>query len=300
MALNPYSHAQSSFISEKPSGDAVKPILPIPVTIPTLQTQLNHWNSSSLPSDTSRGYNDPTRFVASWLPLRNESSHLDVNSKEVTAFMSQNYLDNSAKTNFLSQTLKDNQAIVGEAQRLLLSLLKDILGSAKHVMFFEIATYENKGDPAISVGETLLLRKLNVTVVYYCDGRHCTQKNVNRAQRLSTKYPPGDLVILMQGGGNLVGYHAVDKIRERILNAFPDRTKVLFSQSIWLHGNNTNDLIDSRKIYSNRTNFIMFLRDEQTLRIAKENFKGIKHVLAPDMAFGIGMLPRQMPPGMYE
>ena len=40
----------------------------------------------------------------------------------------------------------------------------------------------------------------------------------------------------------------------------------------------------------------MFLRDHQSLRIAKENFKGIKHILMPDLAYNIGMMSRQLPP----
>ncbi|XP_059158150.1 uncharacterized protein LOC131942345 [Physella acuta] len=40
----------------------------------------------------------------------------------------------------------------------------------------------------------------------------------------------------------------------------------------------------------------MFIRDKQSLAIAKENFKGVKMFLAPDMAFGIGHVPRMLPP----
>ena len=96
--------------------------------------------------------------------------------------------------------------------------------------------------------------------------------------------------------GNLVGYHAVDYIRERVINAFPDRLKILFSQSIWLAGASARDLEHSKQIYSNRTNLIMYLRDRQSLGIAQEHFKGTRHLLMPDMAFNIGMTARQLPP----
>ncbi|XP_005103733.1 pyruvyl transferase 1 [Aplysia californica] len=217
-------------------------------------------------------------------------------SKDIEDFLSLRLLDHPLETDVLSKTLKSNEALILEAQRILLSMLRDLLGKARHVMLFEIATYSNKGDPAISVGEAMLLRKLNVTVVYYCETHHCTAESVERARKISESYEQDELVILMQGGGNLVGYHGMDIIRERVLDAFPTRTKVLFSQSIWLNKFNHQSLKHCQKIYSNRTNFVMFLRDRQSLGIAQENFKGIKHVLAPDMAFGIGMLPRQLPP----
>ncbi|XP_012941009.1 uncharacterized protein LOC101845863 [Aplysia californica] len=223
-----------------------------------------------------------------------KSSTMD--SKDVEDFLSLRLLDHPLETDVLSKTLKSNEALILEAQRILLNMLRDLLGKARHVMLFEIATYSNKGDPAISVGEAMLLRKLNVTVVYYCETKHCTAESVERARKISESYEQDELVILMQGGGNLVGYHNVDLVRERVLNAFPTRTKVLFSQSIWLNKFNNESLLHCQKIYSNRPNFVMFLRDRQSLGIAQENFKGIKHVLAPDMAFGIGMLPRQLPP----
>ncbi|XP_012943188.1 uncharacterized protein LOC101863844 [Aplysia californica] len=214
----------------------------------------------------------------------------------VETFKTWRLLEHPTHTDFLSHTLTDNRAVVGEAQRVLLNLLSDIIGSASHVMLMEIATYENKGDPAIATGEVMLLRKLNKTVVYYCETHTCTNGNLNYALKIDSRYAAGDLVVLMQGGGNLVGYQSNDVVRRRVLERFPHRKLVLLSQSIWIHPKNHAHLQECRKIYSNRPNLIMLLRDRQSFALARQHFNGTRLVLAPDMAFGIGLIPRQLPP----
>ena len=217
-------------------------------------------------------------------------------SAENKKFLTKRLVDFPTETDFLAKQLRDTKSIVAENQRIHENVLRDLIGNARHVMLFEIATYENKGDPAITVGETLLFRKMNLTMVYYCSTWKCTDAAMKHAKKIEEKYAKGDLVVFMQGGGNLVGYHSADFIRERVLNTFPDRLKILFSQSIWLHKNSAKDLKSCEKIYSNRPNFVLYSRDRQTLRIAQEHFKGIKHILMPDMVWNIGMVPRQLPP----
>ena len=207
-----------------------------------------------------------------------------------------NLLQHPTQTDFLTHELTTNQEIVSEAQRVLLNLLSNAIGSARHVMLMEIATYENKGDPAITVGEVMLLRKLNKTVVYYCETHKCTENNLDYSLQIDKQYDTNDLVILMQGGGNLVGYEWNDQIRNSVIKRYPHRKLVLLSQSIWINSRNHAHLQECVKIYSNRQNLIMFLRDRQSLAIARQYFPGTETVLAPDMAFGIGALPRLLPP----
>ncbi|KAH9493136.1 hypothetical protein Btru_022442 [Bulinus truncatus] len=99
-----------------------------------------------------------------------------------------------------SKTLTTNVEIIEEAQRVLINLLTDLIGPIKHVMLMEIATYENKGDPAIAAGEIMLLRKMNKTIVYYCETFSCSQEHHIRQQiAISKNYTKDNLVILMQG-----------------------------------------------------------------------------------------------------
>ncbi|CAG5131924.1 unnamed protein product, partial [Candidula unifasciata] len=219
---------------------------------------------------------------------------------EMREFLSWRLVDHPEDTDKRSKTLTTNKEIVEEAQRILVNLMQDLLGKAKNVMLIDIPVHENKGDPAIAAGEILLLEKLNKSIVFHCQTHACNRSlGLKEAIKVNRRYPNGDLVILMHGGGNIIGYPVVDHLRRKYIEAFPDRKVIIFSQSIWLYGNYSKELEFARVTYSNRSNLVIFLRDRQSLEIAKNNFKGVKLILAPDLAFCIGMIPRQMPP-LYD
>ncbi|XP_059165185.1 uncharacterized protein LOC131947843 [Physella acuta] len=216
---------------------------------------------------------------------------------EPEEFLSLRLLQRPLETNTRAVTLRKTHDLVNEIQRVLINLLTDVIGNASHVMLMEIATYENKGDPAITAGEVMLLRKMNKRIVYYCETFKCKRpEEMALARNISRRYDVTDLVILMQGGGNLVGYPFVDTVRESILNQFPTHRAILLSQSIWLHPGSEDSLANSSRIYSNRSSLYMFIRDRQSLEIARTHFHGVHLILAPDMAFGLGSMPRVMPP----
>ncbi|CAG5126916.1 unnamed protein product [Candidula unifasciata] len=216
---------------------------------------------------------------------------------DMRKFLTRRLVEIPEDTDRRAKVLTSNKQVVEEAQRIHVNLFQDLLGKAKHVMLIELATYKNKGDPAIGVGEIMLLRRLNVTVVFYCCTDTCGLKDTLREARdVNEKYAKDELIILLQGGGNFVGYNSADALREKYISAFRKRRIILFSQSIWLHGDNQKELEYPVRVYSNRSNLIILLRDRQSLEIAKANFKGVQLILAPDMAFSIGMVPRQLLP----
>ncbi|XP_059158139.1 uncharacterized protein LOC131942337 [Physella acuta] len=187
--------------------------------------------------------------------------------------------------------------VIEENQRILLNLLSNILGKTPYVMLMDIPSHKNKGDSAITVGEVMIIKKLRKRILFYCETYDCAQdRYLERAISISKKFSVNEIAILLHGGGNLVGYDSIDVLREKILNTFPEHKIVLLSQSIWLHDNYTEHLEFCSQVYSNRSNLSIFLRDKQSLAIAQENFKDVKLFLAPDMAFGIGHVPRILPP----
>ncbi|KAI8787247.1 pyruvyl transferase 1 [Biomphalaria glabrata] len=219
---------------------------------------------------------------------------------KLAEFLTWRLVDHPYETDMRAKNLTTHAEIIQESRRVLINLLTDLIGPIQNVMLLEIATYSNKGDPAIAAGEVMLLREMNKTIVYYCETHSCNKKkNMLLEKSISDNFTKDNLVILMQGGGNVIGYQSIDQIRSLIMDRYPEHRKILLSQSIWLNKNSNNSLISARIIYSNRTNLTMFLRDRQSLEIAKHSFQGVKLILAPDMAFGLGALPRQMPP-MYD
>ncbi|XP_050388402.1 uncharacterized protein LOC126807697 [Patella vulgata] len=47
-----------------------------------------------------------------------------------------------------------------------------------NVMLLDIALHENKGDPAITIGEMTLIKRMNKTLVYYCDFNICKNNHL--------------------------------------------------------------------------------------------------------------------------
>ncbi|KAH9493127.1 hypothetical protein Btru_022418 [Bulinus truncatus] len=215
---------------------------------------------------------------------------------KLAEFLTWRLVDHPEETDLRSKTLTMNVEIIEEAQRVLINLLTDLIGPIKHVMLMEIATYQNKGDPAISAGEVMLLRKMNLTIVYYCETSTCNSiEHMKKEEVISKNFTKDTIAILMQGGGNLVGNSSSDETREKIMNRYPEHRIILLSQSILLH-TSSESLMKAQKIYTNRTNISIFLRDRQSLEIAKKHFHGVRLILAPDLAFGLGKLPRQLAP----
>ncbi|XP_059159893.1 uncharacterized protein LOC131943696 [Physella acuta] len=228
----------------------------------------------------------------------NVTSHVtsDQHQREITLpeFLSWNLTEHPYETNLLASRLTKHEDIVSEAQRVLMNILSELTRGADHVMLMEIAVYENKGDPAISAGEVFLLKKLNKTIIYYCSTFECTDNNLDKAVNISNMYPPHKLVIFMQGGGNIAMYPAVDLIRRSVIQRFSKFRMVVFSQSVYYHFK--EDILRCQKIYSNVTNLTMLIRDKQSYGLAKSYFKGVQIILAPDMAFGIGVVKRTFAP----
>ncbi|XP_067682728.1 uncharacterized protein [Haliotis asinina] len=201
------------------------------------------------------------------------------------------------ETDTLSPSLTSSVAVIREAQRIHFNLFSDILSPYKYAILLDIAAFENKGDPAITTGEVYLLRRLGIKLLYYCNFYACTNKNLDYARNLASSYPNNDLIVLIHGGGNLLGYSQNDKLRQEIFQRFSHLKIVLFPQSIFLRKHSEKHLEFCKKLYTNQGNFTMILRDRQSLRYAKTYFKGKPTLMmAPDMAFQIGAVPRFISP----
>ncbi|PVD31821.1 hypothetical protein C0Q70_07239 [Pomacea canaliculata] len=242
--------------------------------------------------DTSIQNETLSPFGLRWPPVPQNTSLL----QEWGEFLSMDYTRHPFDTDRLAPTLHTNDEVVWELQRLHVRVLTSLLAGRRHAMLMDFATYENKGDPAIAAGQVALLKRFNVTIVFSCSTGLCNDDNLTKAREISKTYNSTSLIILLQGGGNLVGYADIDFTREKILNLFPDFPTILFSQSIWLNNGNQAHLNKCREIYSQRENLTIFLRDRQSLGLAQKHFPGTKLMLMPDMAFGLGRVPRTMPP----
>ncbi|XP_050418333.1 uncharacterized protein LOC126831726 [Patella vulgata] len=195
-----------------------------------------------------------------------------------------------------SPFLTTRDEIIKETQRIHHELFAELLKPYKNVMLLDIALHENKGDPAITIGEMILLQKLNKTLVYYCDYNMCVRNNLVKASSIVKNYTRQNLVILLHGGGNLVGWVINDHLREKIFNVFRGFNFLLFPQSIFMSGGERH-LRYCENLYKKETNLTMILRDRHSLELAQKHFTGQpKLIIAPDMAFQIGPVQRFLKP----
>ncbi|XP_005101536.2 pyruvyl transferase 1 [Aplysia californica] len=225
------------------------------------------------------------------------TGYLQPYREEIQAFLQEPLVNNPERAVFLSQLLKTPGEIIRESQRLHFNIIGDVLKKYKAAMLFDIADFENKGDPCITVGEILFLARINLPVVYYCSSLSCTDENMRKARKLAANYSPDELVVLFHGGGNLVGYRFNDFFRFKTMDLFAGYHFLLFPQSIFYNNAQDEHVKLCEREYCCNENLTLVLRDLQTYSFAKEHFKGkTKLLLAPDIAFQIGNVNRFQSP----
>ena len=228
------------------------------------------------------------------------ANYLAQNKSKIEQFLKWRLLDHKHNVNLLSQLLPTNIEIAREAQRIHFNIFGDLIGKFKYAMLFDVAAFENKGDSAISTGEVYLLRRLGIKVIFYCNCYECSNTKLQEhAQNMSKQYSKEELVILFQGGGNLIGYPFNDVLRGNLFLRFKGFKMVIFPQNIFVPGNNfSGSHFDyCQNIYCCNPNLTIVLRDKQSLQIALKYWNnGTNFVMAPDMAFQIGPVHRFMSP----
>ena len=231
------------------------------------------------------------------LPRINEGNAMDTLHKFgiPTDYFQRDFIEDNHLVDKLSPRLKTSWEVIDEAQRIHLKMFKALIGKYKYAMLFNFAAFENKGDPAITVGELNLIKKLGIELVFHCPITRCDNVTVKNAKVLSRKYSTKELVILMQGGGNVLSYLYEDYNRERVLDNFPDFQVILFPQSIWHNASDTETKY-FQHVYSKHKHLTFLYRDRNSYNLGKRLFPRVKCYLMPDMAFDIGPTQRFMQP----
>ena len=147
--------------------------------------------------------------------------------------------------------------------------------------------HPNVGDSAIWAGELAWLADVRAEIRYRCD-----VKTYNRWQ-LDRALGPGG-IIFIHGGGNLGDlWVRHQRLRERVIQDFPDRTIIQFPQTI--HFRDREAIARTRAVFDAHPDLTLLVRDEPSLQFARAEFRA-RTLLCPDMAFYIGSMPRPGPP----
>ena len=216
-------------------------------------------------------------------------------SPEMSDFFELDLVAENQRVDQLSRSLTNNIDVINEAQRIHFNIFRTLFRNYKYAMIFGLAAFENKGDPAITVGEILLLRRLKIEVVFHCFFGNCSLKDLTKAEKLSQGYSNTSLLILLQGGGNVLSYTEADVLREHILKRFMNFEVVLFLQSIWPRIMYPQ-IQHFQKVYSCHSRLTFLYRDRDSYTKGITLFPKVCALLAPDMAFQIGAVTRIMSP----
>ncbi|XP_045156894.1 uncharacterized protein LOC123523243 [Mercenaria mercenaria] len=209
-------------------------------------------------------------------------------------FFSIDLVQNPEEANKLSPLLTTRLDVIEEAQRIHNNIFKSLFGRYKYAMLFNYSPSENKGDSAIVVGEVILLRKLNINVVFACETR-CTKQHLDKAQGISRNYTDNELIILLHGGGNVIGFQRADHMRSDVIPRFMRFNIIMFPQSI-LYIKQQSHINFCKKLYAMHDNLTFIWRDKNSYLLGKKLFPKVRSLLSPDMAYQIGFMPRFMQP----
>ncbi|GAA1394606.1 polysaccharide pyruvyl transferase family protein [Kitasatospora putterlickiae] len=167
-------------------------------------------------------------------------------------------------------------------RRQLGEILGELIEPSTRCALLGFPYYANVGDSAIWLGARALLAELGAEVVYTAD--HHDFCPATLAKRL----PSG--TILLTGGGNLGDlWPSHQRMRERVIGAFPRHRIIQLPQSV--HFGDPAGLERARAVFDAHPDLILLLRDEPSLRTARRAFRA-PSALAPDCAFGMTGLPR--------
>lgn len=162
------------------------------------------------------------------------------------------------------------------------STLKRVIPPAEDVAVLGYPAHQNFGDSLLYTGEKKYLDRLGYHVSYLDDEHRYS------ADFLRRRHPAGP--ILFQGGGSLGDrYVKIQSYREQVIGDFPDRPIVVLPQSMDFTQPDT--AARARKIFSGHKDLTLLLRDQVSLRKAREAFPDTRSEYCPDVAFGNGWLP---------
>ena len=227
--------------------------------------------------------------------IYNAAIEQDKTRNENIHFNNQDLVATNMLVDKLSRQLSTNEEVIDEAQRIHTNMFSTLIGHYKYAMLFNFAAFENKGDPAITVGELILLQKLGIELVFHCETATCKGRAFENAQHISKSYNSTDLVILMHGGGNILSYKIEDVYRRPVLETFQEFEIILFPQSLWPHADHEHKKL-YQKVYSSHPRLTFLYRDRDSYNMGKQLFPRARPLLMPDMAFQIGPVSRFLRP----
>jgi pyruvyl transferase EpsO len=143
------------------------------------------------------------------------------------------------------------------------------------IALLDFPNYANPGDSAIWLGALACLSAAGLPrPVYTSDHRTFDERMLRRVMPTGT--------ILLMGGGNLGDlWPGAQRLRERVLRAFPDLAIVQLPQTVYF--GDQGALSQARDAFAAHPNFTLLVRDARSLEVATVDL-GCRATLCPDLA----------------
>lgn len=171
--------------------------------------------------------------------------------------------------------------------RLIRTLRAELPPVPKRWALLPAPLHGNVGDSAIFLGTIDALRELGWPRPTVVSDMHTFDPGA-----VSRRLRGGP--ILFMGGGNFGDLYPLEhRVRERALAELPDHPAVQLPQSI--HFGTAEAAGGTLRALTGRPELPLLLRDEASMEWAREHLPGTRPVLCPDLAFGLGTLPRTAP-----
>lgn len=143
----------------------------------------------------------------------------------------------------------------------------------KKVAFIDIPLYYNVGDILIYLGTEEFIKSHNINIVHRAFQKNIDHKKLKRAD-----------TILFQGGGNFGDlYIKHQKLREMIIQKYPDKQIVMLPETIYFKSAEAQE--QSAKVFRTHKDLTLYVRDTRSFDIA-QSFTD-KAELMPDMAHSL-------------
>lgn len=173
-----------------------------------------------------------------------------------------------------------DHALLEELQSQTRDAVRRLLGHAEHepVALLDIPTYMNVGDSMIYFGELTLLRRLGVRVAYQADRWRYDGARLRDAI--------GHGPILLNGGGNFGDdWPDFQQFREAVVEHHRDAKIIQLSQSVSFR--DPEAAARANAIFARHPDFVLLVRDSQSLQRAHDQLPDVRVTQVPDMAFSM-------------
>lgn len=154
--------------------------------------------------------------------------------------------------------------------------LKQILGlipSGSKIYYIDYPVHSNGGDLLIMKGTEKFFKDYNIRV----------QKRYSVLDFPQHAVIPKDHIIVLHGGGNFGDlYPQHQKLRESIIERYPDHRIVMLPQTIFYK--DQNELRKTAAVFNRHKDIHLYVRDTLSYQIAKDHFTTCNVYMSPDMA----------------